>query len=71
MLHFEMYFALQRRTLFQKYLEPVKFLAVLTSKCALQHNGMYFFDMSIPKSGPMLVYFMIRVNNVYFFHLAR
>ena len=32
-------------------------LYILTSKCALRHNGVHFFDISISKSGPELVCF--------------
>ena len=27
---------------------------ILTSKCALRHNGVHFFDISISKSGPSM-----------------
>jgi len=55
---FEMRFAPQRRALFrhlnfQRWSEPV-----LTSKCALRHNGVHFFDISTSKSGPNLVCFV-------------
>ena len=33
-------------------------LYILTSKCALRHNGVHFFDMSTSKSGPELVCFI-------------
>ena len=39
---FEMCFAPQRRALFS------------TCKCALRHNGVHFFDISISKSGPSM-----------------
>ena len=53
-----MRFAPQRRALFrhlnfQRWSEPV-----LTSKCALRHNGVHFFDISTSKSGPNLVCFV-------------
>ena len=31
---------------------------ILTSKCALRHNGVHFFDISTSKSGPELVCFV-------------
>ena len=31
---------------------------ILTSKCALRHNGVHFFDISTSKSGPKLVCFV-------------
>ena len=34
-------------------------LYILTSKCALRHNGVHFFDISISKSGPRMVCFVI------------
>ena len=34
------------------------FLYILTSKCALRHNGVHFFDISTSKSGPDLVCFV-------------
>ena len=60
---FEMCFAPQRRALFrhlnfQKCSEPPQFYTILTSKCALRHNGVHFFDISISKSGPDLVWFV-------------
>ena len=54
-------------------------LYILTSKCALRHNGAHFFDIATPKSGPDLVCLYIltwkcasRHNHVQFFisHLA-
>ena len=33
-------------------------LYILTSKCALRHNGVHFFDISTAKSGPNLVCFV-------------
>ena len=56
-LDFEMCFAPQRHALFQhhnfqKWSEPVNFFALLTLKCASCHNGVHFFDISIPKSAP-------------------
>ena len=33
-------------------------LYILTSKCALRHNGVHFFDISTAKSGPELVCFV-------------
>jgi len=35
-----------------------QFFALLTSKCALRHNGVHFFDISTSKSGPELVCFV-------------
>ena len=35
-----------------KVLRIPHFFALLTSKCALRHNGMHFFDMSASKSAP-------------------
>ena len=32
-------------------------LYIFTSKCASRHNGVHFFDISTPKSGPHLVCF--------------
>ena len=34
------------------------FFTFLTSKCASRHNGMHFFDTSIPKSAPKLQCFV-------------
>ena len=54
-------------------------LYILTSKCALRHNRVHFFDSSTSKSAPNLVFFDIltwkcasRHNDVQFFisHLA-
>ena len=55
-------------------------LYILTSKCALRHNGVHFIDISTSKSGPKLVCFVYiltsklasRHNGVHFFisHLA-
>ena len=33
-------------------------LYIFTSKCALRHNGVHFFDISTSKSGPELVCFV-------------
>ena len=33
-------------------------LYILTSKCALRHNGVHFFDISTSKSGPSMVCFV-------------
>jgi len=33
-------------------------LNILTSKCALRHNGVHFFDISTNKSGPKLECFV-------------
>ena len=33
-------------------------LYILTSKCALRHNGVHFFDISTSKSGPRMVCFV-------------
>ena len=67
-VHFdlEMCFAPQRRALFrhlnfQKWSEPGVFwcvLYILTWKCASRHNGVHFFDIATPKSGPDLVCFV-------------
>ena len=62
---FEMCFAPQRRALFrhlnfQKFPKVVRHwcpLCILTSKCALRHNAVHFFDISTSKSGPTLVHF--------------
>ena len=35
-----------------------EFFALLTSKCALRHNGVHFFDIATSKSGPKLVCFV-------------
>ena len=35
-----------------KVLRTRQFFALLTSKCAWQHNGVHFFDMSTSKSAP-------------------
>ena len=37
-----------------KVLRTPQFFALLTSKCALRHNGVHFFDISTSKSGPTL-----------------
>ena len=38
-----------------KVLRPWCVLYILTSKCALRHNGMHFFNISTAKSGPELI----------------
>ena len=58
---FEMCFAPQRRALFrhlnfQKWSEHGVF-CILTWKHASRHNGVHFFDISLPKSGPSMVWF--------------
>ena len=40
-----------------KVLRAHQFLTLLTSKCALRHNGVHFFDSSTSKSAPTLVCF--------------
>ena len=60
---FDMCFAPQRRALFrhlnfQQSLWTRQFFALLTSTCALRHNGVHFFDIATSKSGPMLVCFV-------------
>ena len=52
-------------------------LYILTSKCALSHNGVHFFDISSSKSGPELVFLCIltskfasRHNSVHFFDIS-
>ena len=60
---FEMCFAPQRRAVFStsqllKVLRSSSALCILTSKCALRHNGVHFFDISTSKSGPTLVCFV-------------
>ena len=39
-----------------KVLRTRQFLTLLTSKCASRRNGVHFFHISTPKSGPMLVF---------------
>ena len=41
-----------------KVLRTRQFLALLTWKCALRHNGAHFFDISTSKSGPSMVCFV-------------
>ena len=41
-----------------KVLRSSSALCILTSKCALRHNGVHFFDISTSKSGPTLVCFV-------------
>ena len=60
-LHFdlEMCFTPQRHALFrhvnfQKWSENGLLCYILTSKCALRHNGVHFFDISTSKSAPRL-----------------
>ena len=62
---FEMCFAPQRRALFRnstseppKVIRDRQFLTLLTSKCASRHNGVHFFDIATPKSGPRMVCFV-------------
>ena len=57
--YFQMCFAPQRRALFQHLnfqscSEPLSFLTHFTSKCALRHNAVHFFNISTSKSGPAL-----------------
>ena len=58
-VNFEMCFAPQRRALFRhlNFQKTWRVLYILTSKCALRHNGVHFFDISTSKSGPDLVCF--------------
>ena len=54
---FEMCFAPQRRALFrhlnfQNCSEPLQFLTHFTSKSALRHNAVHFFNISTSKSAP-------------------
>jgi hypothetical protein len=51
---------LLRETAFErpKVLRARQFFALLTWKCASHHNGVHFFDSSIPKSAPKPKYFM-------------
>ena len=39
-----------------KVLRTHQFFTLLTLKCASRHNGMHFFDISISKSGPSMVF---------------
>ena len=39
-------------------------LYIFTSKCALRHNGVHFFDVSTSKSGPDLVFCTFWLRNV-------
>ena len=41
-----------------KVLLTPQFFALLTSKCALRHNGVHFSDISTSKSGPNMVFFV-------------
>ena len=41
-----------------KVLRTPQFFTLLTSKCALYHNGVHFFDISTSKSGPDLACFV-------------
>ena len=44
-----------------KFLKVVRIpndFSVLTSKCAWRHNYVHFFDISIAKNGPTMVYFV-------------
>ena len=52
-------------------------LNILTSKCALRHNGVHFFDISTSESGPTLRCFVhfdfkraSRHNGVHFFDIS-
>ena len=54
---FQMCFTPQRRALlrhhnFQEWSEHGGVFNILTSKCALRHNGVHFFDIPTSKSGP-------------------
>ena len=42
---------------FPKVVRPPGAFNILTSKCALRHNGVHFFDISMSKSGPRMVCF--------------
>ena len=58
-----MCFAPQRRALFrhlnfQKVVRTWCVLCILTWKCASRHNGVHFFDIATPKSGPNVVCFV-------------
>ena len=54
-----MCFAPQRRALFRhSNVRSWCALYILTSKCALRHNGVHFFDIATSKSGPELVCFV-------------
>ena len=60
---FEMCFAPQWRALFRhlklpKVVQTWCVLYILTSKCALRHNDVQFFDVSTSKSGPTMVCFV-------------
>ena len=61
----------------QKVLRTPQFFAFLTSKCASRHNGVHVFDMSISKSGPSMVCFVLfhlqmcfAPNGVHFFDMS-
>ena len=41
-----------------KVLRTHRFFALLTSKCASQHDGVHSFDIATSKSGPKLVRFV-------------
>ena len=47
----------KRHLYVQKWSEPLVF-DILTSKCALRHNSVHFFDISTSKSGPSMVCFV-------------
>ena len=60
-----------------KVLRTGQFSTLLTSKCALRHNSVHFFDISTSKSGPNLVCFVhltskcaSRHSSVHFFDIA-
>ena len=42
----------------KKWPDPPQFLTLLAWKCASRHNGVHFFDISTPESGPTLVCFV-------------
>ena len=42
-----------------KVARTCRVLYILTSKCALRHNGVHFFDISTAKSGPHLMCFVL------------
>ena len=58
-----MCFAPQRRALFrhrnlQKVVRQWSVLYILTSKCALRHKNVHFFDISTSKNGPTMMCFV-------------
>ena len=62
---------------FQKWSAPGLLCTFLTSKCALRHNGVHFFDIATSKSGPNMLRFVhlaskcaSRHNGAHFFDIA-